>query len=169
MKVAPPAPTGIELTDDPAFRPRVRRLAAVSSVALGLIWYFAVRSTEAHGVLIYASLFAGWILMPTILWTSLRRPGVRRWVFLPSALVTMGLVALCATALPDAPLIRPGWLLATVGILFGGLLGGWFWFRWLPVPSSLDCPFSTGRWALIGAHVLMIVAGLGLVAISLYA
>jgi hypothetical protein len=160
--------TGIEMSDDPAFLPRVRRLAAVSSVALGLIWLLAIRTTEPHSVLIDGALLAGWILMPAVLWSSIRHPDVRRVVFLPSALVTVGLVALCLTALPGDDAVRFGWLLITGGILFGGLLGGWFWFRWFPVPASLDAAFGSARWALIGTHVAMIVAGIVLVVIGHY-
>jgi hypothetical protein len=155
--------TGIEMSDDETFLPRVRRLAAVSSVALGLIWLLAVLTTEPHHPAVDIALFAGWVAMPAILWGSTRRPSLRPLVFLPSALVTLGLMALCLTALPDDAMARTGWLLVTGGILFGGVLGGWFWFRWFPVPQSLDAPFSTGRWALIWAHVAMIVTGLALV------
>jgi hypothetical protein len=160
--------TGLEMSGDPGFLPRVRRLAGVSSVALGVVWLLGMKTTEPHSVVLDGALLAGWILMPTVLWASIRRPQIRPWVFLPSALVTVGLVVLCLTSLPHDPLVVFGWLLTTAGILFGGLLGGWFWFRWLPVPSPLDEPFAAGRWALIAAHVLMIVAGLALVALGFY-
>jgi hypothetical protein len=160
--------TGIEMSGDPVFLPRVRRLAAVSSIALGLIWLLATRTTEPHSVVIDGALLAGWVLMPTVLWSSIRHPEVRPFVFLPSALVTVGLVALCLTALPGDGAVRVGWLLITGGILFGGLLGGWFWFRWFPVPNSLDAAFGSARWALIGAHVAMIVVGIVSVVIGRY-
>lgn len=160
--------TGIEMSGDPVFLPRVRRLARVSAVALGIIWFLAIRTTEPHSAAIDGALFAGWVLMPTLLWTSIRRPEMRPLVFLPSALVTVGLVALCLTALPGDDVIRGGWLLITGGIVFGGFLGGWFWFRWFPVPTSLDAPFSSPRWALIGSHVAMIVAGMALVTLGYY-
>jgi hypothetical protein len=80
----------------------------------------------------------------------------------------VGLVALCLTALPSEPLARAGWVLVTAGILLGGVLGGWFWFRWLPVPASLDAPFAPGRWVLVAVHVSMIVAGLALVMVGAY-
>jgi hypothetical protein len=156
------------MSDDPSFLPRVRRLAGVSSIALGFIWLLAMRTTEPHNVAIDGALFGGWILMPTVLWTSIRRPEIRPWVFLPSALITLSLVALCLTALPTDSLIVSGWLLVTAGIVFGGVLGGWVWFRGLPVPPSLDAPFAPGRWALISTHVLMIIAGLVLVALGFY-
>jgi len=160
--------TGIEMSGDQTFLPRVRRLAGVSSVALGAIWLLAVTTTPPHHWAVDAALLAGWISMPAVLWASIRRPGVRPFVFLPSALVTLGLVALCLTALPSGAAARVGWILVTGGILIGGVLGGWFWFRWFPVPSVLDKPFSSGRWALVGAHVTMIVGGLLLVAIGAY-
>lgn len=155
--------TGIEMSGDPVFLRRVRRLSGVSSVALGIIWLLAVANIEPHHSAIDAALLAGWILMPTVLWTSIRRPEVRPMVLIPSALVTSGLVALCLTALPTDFSSRAGWLLITGGILFGGMLGAWFWFRWFPVPSWLDAPFSPGRWALVGAHVAMITSGIILV------
>lgn len=159
---------GIEMSADPLFLPRVRRLGAVSSIALGVIWLLALRTTEPHSTAIDTALLSGWILMPTVLWASIRRPELRPFVFVPSALVTVGLAALCLTALPDDAAIRGGWLLVTGGILFGGVLGGWFWFRWFPVPAAFDSPFGFPRWALIGAHVGMILAGMALVALSYY-
>lgn len=168
MNMTRVARTVVEMSDDVSFLSRVRRLGAVSSVALGLIWLLATHTTAPHNPAIDGALFVGWILMPTVLWTSIRRPQIRWWVFLPASLVTLGLVALCLTAMPSDSLAVSGWLLVTAGIVFGGLLGGWFWYRWLPVPSSLDDPFSKGRWALIGAHVLMIVAGLALVTLGFY-
>lgn len=168
MRASVLARAGIEMSGDPVFLPRVRRLARVSAVVLGIIWFLAIRTTEPHGAAIDGALLAGWVLMPTVLWISIHRPEIRPLVFLPSALVTVGLVALCLTALPDDDVARGGWLLITGGILFGGFLGGWFWFRWFPVPASLDSPFSSPRWALIGAHVAMIVAGVALVALGHY-
>lgn len=159
---------GVEMSDEAHFLPRIRRLAAVSSVALGFIWFLAVRTTEPHSSAIDVALFAGWILMPTVLWASIRLPQIRPAVFLPSALVTVGLIALCLTSLPSDAAALWGWILVTVGILFGGVLGGWFWFRWFPVPASLDDPFGSGRWTLIGLHVAMIVIGLVLVALGHY-
>jgi hypothetical protein len=159
---------GVEMSGDEAFLPRIRRLAAVSSIALGIVWLLAVQTTRPHHAAIDVALLAGWVLMPTVLWTSIHRPSTRPLVFLPSALVTLALAALCLTALPEGTLERTGWLLITGGILFGGVLGGWFWFRWIPVPESLDAPFSSGRWALIGLHVAMILGGIALVAVGVY-
>lgn len=59
--------------------------------------------------------------------------------------------------------------MTTAGVLMGGVLGLWFWFRLVPVPRFLDDPFSPGRWALVTAHIILIVAGLGLIAFSLMA
>ncbi len=149
----------IELRADRRFEGRIRRLAATSVVALGLIWLLAESNLQAHPA-IGAALAGGWIGMPTILWLSLRRPRLRYGLIVPSTLVTAALLGICTTALPhDAP-ARVGWLLLTAGILFGGLLGFWFWFRWLPVPATLHEPFAPGRWLLVGIHVALIVAGL---------
>lgn len=168
MRATVLARTGIEMSADPVFLPRVRRLARVSAIALGIIWLLAMRATAPHSGAIDGALLAGWILMPTVLWASIRRPEMRPLIFVPSALVTVGLVALCLTGLPGDIVVRGGWLLITGGILFGGFLGGWFWFRWFPVPASLDAPFSSPRWALIGAHVAMIVVGMALVSLGHY-
>jgi hypothetical protein len=59
-----------------------------------------------------------------------------------------------------------GWLTTTAGILLGGGLGAWFWYRWFPVPASLEDPCSRARWLLIGVRVALIVAGLLLVALA---
>ena len=98
--------------------------------------------------------------MPAILWFSLRRPRLRYGLALPSALVTAALLVICATALPADAFAQAGWLLLTAGILVGGLLGFWFWFRWLPVPASLHEPFAPGRWLLVAIHVALVVVGL---------
>jgi hypothetical protein len=37
----------------------------------------------------------------------------------------------------------------------------------VPVPASLDDPYSPGRWGLIGLHVALIVVGWGLAATQL--
>lgn len=154
---------GVELSADRAFAGRIRRLARTAVVALGLIWLAAV-GTGVAGPVIGAGLLAGWVLMPALLWLSLARPRLRYALVLPSALVSFSLLAICLSALPDDRLASAGWLLMAGGILLGGLLGFWFWFRWLPVPAVLDAPFAPGRWWLIGLHVAAIVGGLGLVA-----
>jgi hypothetical protein len=58
-------------------------------------------------------------------------------------------------------------VLVTAGVLLGGVLGLWFWYRLLPVPAALDDPFSRGRWTLIAVHVSLIVVGLVLAAVEL--
>ena len=161
------ARTPIEMTADPRFTKRVIRLAGTSAVALGLIWGFQVATLNTH-VSIGFSLLAGWLLMPTLLTLSLRWPSVRYGLVLPSALVSIGLISTCLTALPAAwGVLNTGWLMITVGILMGGGQGIWFWLRLAPVPGSLHDPFSWGRWTLVGIHVALIVAGLLIVGTAL--
>jgi len=159
-------PIPVELSADRHITRRVKRLAAVSVVALGLIWALAVVTLEAPGV-IDAALFAGWLLMPTVLVASLVRPDLRYGLVLPAGLVSVGLLSIVAGRLPGDPLPAAGWILITVGVLLGGLMGLWFWFRVLPVPAGLDDVTSRGRWSLIALHVALIVAGLGLAALPL--
>lgn len=104
--------------------------------------------------------------MPSILGFSLRWPTLRYVLVLPSFLVSVGLLAVCAMTPPANRVARAGWLFITVGVLLGGLLGVWFWFRWLPVPGGLAHPFSRGRRTLIAIHVFLIVVGLALVSIA---
>ena len=153
----------IEMTADPAMMARVRRLALVSFIALGAIFYLAVATLETHPA-IRIALAVGWILMPSLLVLSLHRPVLRYLLVMPSALISIALLATLLWALPDDGVLQTGWLLVTTGVFLGGLLGVWFWFRLIPVPAGLDDPFSTGRWALIGIHVAMIVIGLALIA-----
>lgn len=153
----------IEMTADPAMMARVRRLALVSFIALGAIFYLAVATLETHPAISIA-LAAGWILMPSLLVLSLHRPLLRYLLVMPSALISIALLATFLWALPDDGVLQTGWLLVTTGVFLGGLLGIWFWFRLIPVPAALDDPFSTGRWALIGIHVTSIVVGLALIA-----
>lgn len=95
--------------------------------------------------------------MPTLLIASLRRPLLRYGLVAPSSLVAVGAGGL---SLDATGIARVGWLLVTAGVLFGGVLGLWFWYRMLPVPERLRDPFSPTRWLLIGAHVALVVAGL---------
>ncbi len=162
MKAALLGRAGVEMTADPAFNNRVRRLTAVSVFALGAVWALTVGTLDTHPGIEFA-LLAGWILMPVLLGLSLRSPGIRFFVALPATLVSGGLIGICLTALPADGTARAGWLSTTAGILLGGTLGAWFWYRWLPVPRMLDDPFSPGRWALIALHVSGAVAGLLLV------
>lgn len=155
----------VEMTGDGRFARRVVRLALTSMVALGLIWFLSVSTVDAH-VAIPMSLLAGWILMPSVLGLSLRWSVLRYALLVPASLVGLALVAICISALPRDPASRAGWLLITAGVLFGGGLGSWFWFRWMPVPHQLHDPFSSGRWVLVAAHVLLIITGLVLVGAS---
>lgn len=155
----------VELTRDPPFERRVRRLAAVSAVALGLIWGLAVSTLEAPTAVDLAFL-VGWLLMPLTLAASLWRPRLRYALVLPASLVSIGLLAVCIGWLPSDPLAASGWLLMTGGVALGGGLGLWFWYRLLPVPVGLDHPYARGRWALVGIHVALIVSGFWLAALE---
>lgn len=156
-------PVPVELTDDPRVVGRVKRLALVSAVMLGVIWALAV-DTLVSPYLVGALLFAGWLLMPVTLVASLYAEAARYWLALPSTLVSLGLLLVVLTKLPSDPMAAAGWVLMLAGVALGGGMGLWLWFRVLPVPRSLDDPLSHGRWALIGAHVALVVAGAVLVA-----
>ncbi len=156
---------GVEMTADPAFRARIRRLVGVSAVALGLIAILAAVTLDAQPALELA-LIAGWVTMPSLLGFSVRRPPLRSLLIVPGGLVSAGLVGICLTALPAAGLARAGWLLITGGVLIGAGLGSWFWYRWFPVPAFLDAPFSAARWILIVVHAVPVVVGLLLVIVS---
>jgi len=164
---AAPQLTPVELTRDPRFARRIRRLAVVSAVALGLIWVLVV-TTLATPAAVDAVLAAGWLLMPATLVASLLHPRLRYGLVLPASMVSIGLLAVCLGWPPVDPLVAAGWLLMTAGVSLGGGLGLWFWYRLLPVPARLDDPFSTGRWALVGVHVALVVAGFGLAAQALW-
>lgn len=153
------------MTGDERFARRVIRLALTSVFALGFILLLWAMTLDTH-VAVGIGLAAGWVLMPSILTLSLRWPVLRHGLIIPSSLVGLALLAICIGALPEDQGARTGWLLITGGVLFGGVLGAWFWLRWLPVPVGLHNPFSFGRWALVGAHVFLVAAGLVLVTIS---
>lgn len=153
------------MTTDERFARRVIRLALESTVANGIIWLLATTNVNAN-VAIRIGLLGGWVLMPSILGLSLRWPVLRYALVVPSSLIGLALLAICVSALPEDQVARAGWLLITVGVLMGGALGGWFWFRWAPVPSKLHEPFSLGRWVLVGIHVCLITVGLLLVGVS---
>lgn len=155
----------VELTKDPEFARRVIRLAVTSSIALGVIWLLAIATLDAHPA-VELSLGLGWLLMPLILFVSLQWPRLRYALAIPSVLVAAPLLIISGSDLPADQVARSGWILLTVGILIGGVLGVWFWFRWFPVPASLHTPFSPPRWALIGVHVALIVLGVILVTAS---
>ena len=153
----------VELSTDPRFSGRVRRLALTSVVALGIIWGLAAATLEVPS-LINAGLAAGWLLMPSILVASLADARWRYALVVPASLVGSCLFAISLAWRPEPPLAAVGWVLMTGGVLLGGLLGLWFWYRLVPVPKSLDDPFSPGRLGLIRAHVVLIVIGLLLAA-----
>ena len=152
------AGSGIELTGDRLFRYRVRRLVAISSVALGVIWGLAFVEDPSTWVLVL--LVVGWVSMPTILAASLNRPSVRYALIVPASAVSVGLIGLVMAAPQDTVI---GWLFITAGILLGGSLGVWFWFRWLPVPRILDDPFGWPRVTLVGLHLALVLVGATLV------
>lgn len=158
-------PVPIELTADPRLIRRVRRLAAVSSVALGLIAILAAATLEVPDPIIVA-LFAGWLAMPTVLVVSLRRPEFRYGLAVPATLVTFGLGAIVIGWLPDQPIAAVGWVLILAGVLLGGLMGLWFWFRVVPVPARFDQPNAPGRSRLIAVHVGLVIIGLILVVVG---
>ena len=137
----------------------MRRLALTSVVALGIIWALAVATLDAPAV-IGAGLAAGWLLMPSILVASLADPRWRYALVVPASLVGLSLLAISVAWRPAPPLAAAGWVMITGGVLLGGLLGLWFWYRLVPVPKPLDDPFSAGRVGLIRAHVTLIVIGL---------
>ena len=155
-------PTPVEFTDDPRIVGRVRRLAALSAVMLGLIWVLAVATLETP-FLVNATLLAGWVLMPLTLLASLATLAARYWLVLPSTLVSLGLLAVVVGWLPDDPVAAAGWVLMLAGVVLGGAMGLWLWFRVLPVPKALDDPVWPGRWALIGVHVALVLLGAFLV------
>lgn len=149
--------TGVEMTSDVAFAGRVRRLSAVSSVALGVISLLAITTTDV-GSGVVGLLATGWITMPAVLVASLRHPRLRYLLTVPSSLVSLGLLVTAVTY--DGPVLAAlGWWLMTAGVLLGGALGGWFWFRLAPVPARLDQPFSRARWSLVTIHVALIAGG----------
>lgn len=150
-----------EMSTDRRFLGRLRRLVVVSSAMLGLIALLAALSTEAPP-LVLGLLASGWILMPVLLFTSISRPRIRYLLALPATLVALGLVFVALDFQGD-PIALVGWWLITAGVLFGGGLGTWFWYRWMPVPQALDDPFSPGRIALIAVHIALVVVGVALV------
>ena len=140
-------------------RARVIRLAVTSVIALGVI-FGLWSAARPGGTWAGAALGAGWALMPATLMLMLRVPRARFALVLPATLVTVALADI-AVAARDG-----GWAMIALGVLLGGVLGAWFWFRLLPVPQPLRDPFGRGRWALIAVHVGLIVAGITAVALS---
>lgn len=150
---------------DRRFRHRVVRLMITSLLALSSISLLAFATLETS-MAVRIGLAAGSLLMPLTLGLSLRWPTFQNALIIPSLLVSLSLLAICGFHLPTDRIARAGWLLITVGIMAGGALGAWFWFRWAPVPATLADPFSSGRWALIGIHAGLVVAGLAIVGTS---
>jgi len=166
---APLARSAVEMTADRAFARRVTRLAFTSAVALGVVWALALRAGQARPTIGWL-LAGGWLLMPTVLFASLGRPLLRYALVVPATLVSVALVALSVAVIPAIPvggMAAVGWVLVTCGVLVGGTLGLWFWFRLMPVPAALNDPFSRWRWALVGIHVMLVVSGLLLVGADL--
>ena len=156
----------IELSSDQQFAARVARLVMISAVALGVIWVLATASADVAGWIL-AALFAGWLAMPSLLALSLIRPRLRYLLVVPATSVTIGLSGICLSALPPSGAGRVGWPVLTAGILIGATLGSWFWYRWVPVPDTLDAPFSPGRWVLVTLHAGLVVVGAALVVAGL--
>ena len=153
-------PTGVEFTHDESFEARIRRLSVVSVVALGIITALAIRDDAPIGVVL--ALVVGWVLMPSLLRLSLRRPPLRYALAIPATAVTGALGVFCLTALPSDASVA-GWWMITGSIALGALMGMWLWFRWLPVPRDLEDPFSLQRLALVAVHVAGVLAGIVLV------
>ena len=154
--------SGVELTSNRLFEHRIRRLIVISSVALGVIWGLAFVDDADLWILI--ALAIGWVTMPTILALSLHRPMLRYALLVPATAVSIGLIGMTLTA-PDSTDV--GWLLITLGVLVGGALGAWFWFRWLPVPRALDDPYGAPRVALVGLHTGLVLIGAAMVVAGL--
>ncbi len=156
----------LELSVDTRFRRRVVRLSMVSSVALGVLLWLVVATLDTDAVIVGAFL-AGWVLMPGTLVASMARPKLRYGLIVPASFISIGLFAVVAGWLPADPVAATGWILLLVGVVLGGGLGLWFWYRLLPVPSALDDPFARGRWGLVAVHVGCVVLGAALAATGL--
>lgn len=154
--------SGVELTADRLFAHRIRRLIVISTVALGAIFGLAFADDAEMWMLVLLGI--GWATMPTILALSLRRPLLRYALLVPASAVSIGLIGLTLGA-PGAT--GGGWLLITLGILLGGALGAWFWFRWFPVPRPFDDPYGTPRVALVGLHIGLVLIGMAMVVAGL--
>ena len=153
---------GVELTSDPLFARRVRRLVVVSAVALGLISWLAIRSGGPRAAVVL--LVLAWAFMPAVLAASLSRPRLRYALVLPATLVTLGLVGMVLST-DGAEMI--GWILVTLGIAVGGSLGMWLWYRWFPVPYVLDDPYGVPRLMLLSVHIVLVISGVVVIVTSL--
>jgi hypothetical protein len=83
---------GVEMSGDPGFAERVRRLVKVSSVALGVIALLAWLTLDVPS-LVMAALILGWVSMPSVLAASLHEPHHRFFLMVPGGLVSLALVA----------------------------------------------------------------------------
>jgi hypothetical protein len=101
--------------------------------------------------------------MPTVLGLSLTRSSIRRLVAAPALMVTAALIGICLWELPRSGLARAGWFALTAGILMGGGMGVWLWYRWIPVPRAFDDPYARARSTLIAVHVALVVGGTALI------
>ena len=106
--------------------------------------------------------------MPSVLALSLWRPAFRYGLILPSSLVVLPLLSICAVWLPSG-IAGLGWLVLTGGVMLGSGLGLWFWYPWIPVPHELSDPFSFWRLRLIGWHVGMTVSGMVILTVTVAA
>jgi hypothetical protein len=158
-----PQAVPVELSADPRFARRVKRLGMVSLVAPGLIWWVAATRLAIPQVILIA-LLAGWWLMPAVLFASIPLPSMRPLLIVPATLITVPVLAIVAGGFPGQPIAGLGWILIAVGLLLGCVSGGWFWFRWAPVPDAFDDPFTPARWHLIVVHVALICSGVVLAA-----
>jgi membrane associated rhomboid family serine protease len=161
-----PRSAGPELTADERFAWRIRRLSVVAVLALGAIfgmWAAITERQTAAGIL----LGSAWLGMPSILWTSLRWPALRYLLTVPASLAITGMLVAALFGPPGGVLGRAGWLITLSGLLVGGTLGAWLWYRWFPVPRVLDDPFSRTRWLLVGVHIALVTGGLALMAVEL--
>jgi hypothetical protein len=113
----------IELSNEPRFSRRVRRLGVVSLVAPGLIWWVAATRLATPQPLLVAQL-AGWWLMPAVPFASLPFPSIRPPLIIPATLITAPVLAIVAGRLPGQPIAGLGWLLVAAGLLLGDLMGG---------------------------------------------
>lgn len=150
-------PVSVEMTSDPQFARRIKRLVAVSGVALGGILLLQVATTDAGWVAV-GLMIGGWVAMPSVLTGSLAKPQWRYLLAAPATMVSSSLIV-TAVGFDGSNSARLGWWLIVAGVLFGGTLGTWFWYRWMPVPRIFDEPFSAGRWALVAAHAGLVVLG----------
>ncbi len=146
---------GVELTRDRAFTGRVRRLVGISLVMLGVITWLAITDEAATWIVIL--MLVGWLLMPSLLLLSLRRPKLRYGLLLPGSSFSLAVLGMALQA-PGAQAL--GWWLIAVGLLIGGTAGVWFWMRWLPVPTPFDDPYGWPRLGVIGVHAALVVAGI---------